>query len=104
MEAYVRVCSVVSDSFDLGSPPSSSVHGTLQARILAWDAMPPSRASSLPRDRTCISYVSALQPDSLLLSYWGSQWRFTSMFDHSEGIHVFSTPQSICLFILTKQG
>jgi len=33
MEAYVRVCSVVSDSFDLGSPPSSSVHGTLHTPL-----------------------------------------------------------------------
>ena len=32
------------------SPPGSSVHGILQARILAWIAMPSSRGSSLPRD------------------------------------------------------
>ena len=29
--------------------------GILQARILEWTAMPSSRGSSLPRDRTCIS-------------------------------------------------
>ena len=28
------------------SPPGSSVHGILQARILAWVAMPSSRGSS----------------------------------------------------------
>ena len=28
------------------SPPGSSVHGTVQARILEWTAMPSSRASS----------------------------------------------------------
>ena len=32
------------------SPPGSSVHGILQARILEWVAMPSSRGSSLPRD------------------------------------------------------
>ena len=36
----------------------SFVHGILQARILEWVAMPSSRGSSPPRDRTCISYSS----------------------------------------------
>ena len=40
------------------SPPDSSVHGILQTRILEWGAMPASRVSSQPRDRTCLSYVS----------------------------------------------
>ena len=40
------------------SPSVSSVHGISQARILEWVAMPSSSGSSLPRDRTCISYVS----------------------------------------------
>ena len=38
------------------SPPGSSVHGLLQARILGWVAMPPSRGSSWPRDWTWVSY------------------------------------------------
>ena len=33
------------------------VHGTLQARILQWVAMPCSRGSSLPGDRTRVSYA-----------------------------------------------
>ena len=36
------------------SPPGSSVHGILQARILAWVAISSSRGSSRPRDRTCV--------------------------------------------------
>ena len=40
------------------SPPGSSVHGVLQARMLEWVAMPFSRGSSWPRDWTRISYVS----------------------------------------------
>ena len=40
------------------SPPGSSVHGILQARILEWIAMPSSRGSSQPRDQTLVSYVS----------------------------------------------
>ena len=42
------------------SPPDSSIHGILQARILDWVAMPSSRVSSQPGDRARISYVSAL--------------------------------------------
>ena len=40
------------------SPPDSSVHGILQARILEWVAVSFSRGSSWPRDQTCVSYVS----------------------------------------------
>ena len=39
------------------SPPGSSLHGVLQARILEWFAMPCSRGSSQPRHRTCVSYI-----------------------------------------------
>ena len=43
------------------SPPSSSVHGILQAKILEWVAMPSSsRGSSPPRDPTCVSCVSCI--------------------------------------------
>ena len=40
------------------SPPGSSVHGILQARILEWVAIPFSRGSSQPRDRTPVSYIA----------------------------------------------
>ena len=50
-------CSVVSDSCRLmdisvhqNSPPDISVHRILQARILAWLAIPFYRGSSQPRD------------------------------------------------------
>ena len=49
------------------SPPGSSVHEILQARILAWVAMPFSRGSSWPRDQTCISWSS-----------WIAGWFFTT--------------------------
>ena len=39
------------------SPPGSSVHGIFQASILEWVAMPSSRGSSRPRDRTHISRI-----------------------------------------------
>ena len=40
------------------SPPGSSVHGILQARILEWVAISYSRGSSWPRERTRISCIS----------------------------------------------
>ena len=42
------------------SPPGSSVHGILQARILEWLASPFSRRSSQPRDWIHVSYVSCI--------------------------------------------
>ena len=40
------------------SPPGSSVHGILQARILEWGAISFSRGSSWPRDQTQVSHIS----------------------------------------------
>ena len=42
------------------SPPGSSVHGILQARILKWVAMPSFRGSSQPRDQTHVPCVSCI--------------------------------------------
>ena len=39
------------------SPPGSSVHRILQARISEWVAIPFSRRSSQPRDRTWVSCI-----------------------------------------------
>ena len=57
--AHVLSRSVMSDSLwpmDC-SPPGSSVHGILQARILEWVATPSSRGCSWPRDQIPVSYV-----------------------------------------------
>ena len=56
------VASVVSDSLQPMdcSPPGSSVHGILQARILEWFVMLSSRGSSQPRFWTYISSVSCI--------------------------------------------
>ena len=49
-----RLCPMLCDPRDC-SPPGSFVHRILQARILECVAMPSSRGSSQPRDRTRIS-------------------------------------------------
>ena len=48
--------SILCDPMDY-SPPGSSVHGILQARILKWVAISSSRGSSRPRDWTHVFYV-----------------------------------------------
>ena len=40
------------------SPPASSLHGILQARILEWVAISFSKGSSQPRDRTWVSRIA----------------------------------------------
>ena len=42
------------------SPPGSSVHGILQAKILDWVAVPTSRGSYWPRNRTLVSCGSCI--------------------------------------------
>ena len=55
----LQLCPNLYDPRDC-SLPGSSVHGILQAGILKWVAVPSSRGSSWPRDRTLISYVSCI--------------------------------------------
>ena len=66
-------CSGVSDSVTpwACNPPSSSVRGILQARILEWAAISFSSGSSQPRDRTWVSCISCIA-GSLSLSHQGS--------------------------------
>ena len=50
-------CPTLCDPLDC-SPPGSSVHGILQARILEWAAISFSRGSSWPRHRTQVSCIA----------------------------------------------
>ena len=53
----LQSCPTLCDPVD-SSPPGSSVHEILQARILEWVAVSSSRGPSQPKDWTHISYVS----------------------------------------------
>ena len=59
------------------SPPGSSVHGILQARILEWVAISFSRGSSQPTDGTRVSWIagrlSSEPPGELTIT--GLLWR-----------------------------
>ena len=52
----VQSCPTLCDHTNC-SLPSSSVYGILQARIMKWVAIPFSRGSSQPRDRTWVSCI-----------------------------------------------
>ena len=66
-----QLCPTLCDGVDC-SPPGSSVHGILQARILGWVAVSYSKRSSWPRDRnTHLLYLLHWQVDSLPLGPLG---------------------------------
>ena len=52
-----QLCPTLCNPMDF-SPPGSSIHGILQARILKWVAISFSRGSSWPRDRTQVSHIA----------------------------------------------
>ena len=64
-----QLCTTLCGPMDC-SPPGSSVHGILQARILEWAAMPSSRGSSWPRVGTHVCYVSCI--DMWVLYHWAT--------------------------------
>ena len=65
-------CLTLCDPMDC-SPPGSSIHGILQARILEWVAISFSRGSSRPRDQTQVSRIAA---DALTSEPPGKQSRY----------------------------
>ena len=70
------------------SPPGSSVHGILQARILEWVAISCSRGSSQPQDQTHISCIGRR-----VLYYWAT-WEALFSFPKSlvKGICRYTAP------------
>ena len=55
----LQSCLTLCDPMD-SSPPGSSVHGIVQARILKWLATPSSKGSSTRRSRTQVSGISCI--------------------------------------------
>ena len=69
--SHHQSCLTLCDPMDC-SPPGSSVHGILQARILEWVTMPSSRDLPKPEIESMSPASPALQADSLLLNHRGS--------------------------------
>ena len=57
MKVLAQSCLTVCDPMDC-SPPGSSVHGIIQAKLPAWVATSFSRWSSQPRDQTWVSWIA----------------------------------------------
>ena len=70
-----QLCPTLSDPMDR-TPPGSSVHGIFQVRILEWVAIPISRGSSQPRDRTWVSHIAGR-----FLTIWATMeaWSWESL-------------------------
>ena len=68
-------------------PPGFSVHGILQARTLEWIAIPFSRGSSWPRDRTLVSCIAGR-----LFTVWatGKSLHFLNVFKMSSSTSFWS--------------
>ena len=67
------------------SPPASSVHGILQAKILEWVAIPFSKRSFRPRDWTWVSCIAGR-----FFTVWASREALLIQFpqQHSEKVFV----------------
>ena len=72
--SVAQSCLTLRDPMDC-SPPGSSVHGILQARMLEWVALPSSRGSSQPRDQTQVLYYRQIL---YCLSHQGSPCTLSS--------------------------
>ena len=78
---HAQSCLTLCDPMNHNSP-DSSVHGIFPARILEWVAIPFSRGSSQPRDRTHISRGSCIAGGFFfLLSHWGSPCHIRQRFE-----------------------
>ena len=74
------------------SPPGSSVHGILQARVLEWVAISSSRGTFQPRDRTQVSCVAGRR-----FTFWATREAPSVQFSSVQSlsrVRLFATPWS----------
>ena len=93
----LQSCPVLCGPVDC-SPPGSSVHEILQARMLKWVAMPFSRGSSRPRDQIHVSWISCIGRQVLYhWATWGSApglWQ--SIYYKKYCLKYLSQSQEVC--------
>ena len=85
-------CLTLCDLMDC-SPPGSSVHGILEAEILEWVAMPFSRGSSQPRNRTQVSQITGR-----FFTVWATREAHGGTYANS----VVTSPVNCCHCILNE--
>ena len=91
-----QLCPTLCDPMDC-SPPGSSVHGILQARILEWVAIPLSRGSSSPRDQTQVSCVSCIEGRFFTTELLGKQQSIKQEKKKKPRSHHVDTLVKLCL-------
>ena len=74
--SHVRLFGTLCDPIDY-SPPGSSVHGILQARILEWVAIPFSRGSFQSGDQIQVSYIAGKFLAWFGKFFWRRKWQLT---------------------------
>ena len=94
------------------SPPGSSVHGILRARILEWVVIPFSRGSSWPRNGTHISWVSCIGRqipyhwitwEALIMTYFRVFWNnYTNSTERSLIPFIQLSPVKTCDITIAK--
>ena len=89
------MCLTLCDHMDY-SPPGSSVHGILQARILEWVSMPSSRGSPDPEIKPESPVSPALAGRFLPLSHLGSLF---SLIGYYKVLSIVPCATSNCLFM-----
>ena len=87
-------CPTLCDPMDC-SPPGSTVHGILQARILEWVAIPFSRGSSWPRNQSWVSFIAGG-----FLTVWATReaWGFKQRRKHIQAFWILVYTLSGCFF------
>ena len=75
----LQSCLTLCDPLDC-SPPGSSVHEILQARRLEWVAVPFSRGSSQPRDRSLLSLLCWQAGSSSLVTSGKPVYEYTTIY------------------------
>ena len=102
LQSYPTLC----DLMDC-SPPGSSVHRILQARILEWVVMPSFRGSPWPRHQACISYASSTGRYVLHhYSHLGSPTRLDSTtYSPSSSVdYKLALAKSFCQWLINSKG
>ena len=87
---FAQSCPTLCDPVDC-SPPGSSIHGIIQARILEWVAIFFSRGFSWPRDRTkvscitgrCFNLWATYKFSTFVINIWGSPPKKTLIWSFS---------------------
>ena len=93
----LQSCQTLCDPMD-SSWPGSSVHGILQARILEWVAIPSSKGSFWPRNRTHISYISCIAGGFF------THWTTWEALKTKETIEVFYTKEKHNSYYMSRSG